>query len=237
MALLLLAAGCGDDGDGDTTEVTFTEDGSRIDVAVGGEFVIVLESNPTTGFAWALAAELDAAVLELVDDVYVAPESDLVGAPGRQELTFRAVGDGSTFVQLWYVRPFDDPPEPADRAQYEVIVGTGVPSGADGPSEGDEPQSTIPDDEDAISVAELLAGEPEGDVIVRGSLFDDGSGLMLCDALAESFPPQCPGDRVEIVEVVVIDADFTQEGGVRWTDRPVVLLGRLVDGRLEVVSQ
>jgi hypothetical protein len=35
------------------------------------------------------------------------------------------VGDGSAVIELWYVRSFDDPPEPADRAEFEVIVGTG----------------------------------------------------------------------------------------------------------------
>lgn len=233
FVVALLLSGCGDDSSNDAADdddATFTEPESRFEVAVGDEFAIVLESNASTAYAWELEAALSTRVVELVRDVYVAPDSDLVGAAGRQELTFRAVGDGSTIIQLWYVRAFDDPPEPDERAQFEVIVGSGVPVDADGPSPGDEPRSTVPDDENAISVMQLLADEPAGDVVVRGLLFDDGSGLVLCEALAESFPPQCPGDRVEIDGEPT--ADFTQEGGVRWTDRPVVLSGRLVDGRL-----
>ena len=202
----VMIAGCGAD------EPTLTEPGTRFDVGPGDTFVVVLESNVTTGFGWELEAEPPEDVLRLVDDVYVGPDTDLVGAAGRQELTFEAVGDGSTFIQLWYVRPFDDPPVPADRAQFEVIVGTGA------------------DDEDAISVSELLATMPTGPVAVTGLLFDDGSGLRLCGALAESFPPQCPGEAVFIANPEALEADFTEEAGVRWTERPVVLIGELADG-------
>jgi hypothetical protein len=37
-------------------------------------------------------------------------------------MVFEATGEGSTVIQLWYIRSFDDPPEPADRAQFEVVV-------------------------------------------------------------------------------------------------------------------
>lgn len=239
LALVASLAACGDDTESGVTPPdgsVFTDDGTRFTVAPGDEFTIVLESNASTGYAWDLAADLDPAVVEAVGTRYVEPDTDLVGAPGREELTFLAVGDGSTFIQLWYVRSFDDPPEPAERAQFEVIVGTGVPAGADGPSDGDEPASTIPDDEDAIELSTLLATMPAGEVVVRGSLFDDGTGLVLCGALAESFPPQCPGESIEIANPDGVDADYTVDGGVRWTDRPVVLLGRLVDERLEVLG-
>ena len=228
LALLLAACGGGD--------VTFTDTGERFDVDPGDEFTVVLESNITTGFSWALESELDESVVRLVEDVYVEADTDLVGAAGRQELTFEAVGDGSTFIQLWYVRLFDDPPEPADRAQFEVIVGTGNSGEPIDPGEIDEPDSSIPDDEDAISVIQLVASAPEGAVVVRGLLFDDGSGLRLCDALAESFPPQCPGDFVVIANPGDVAADFSVEQGVRWTDRPVVVFGRMADSELTVID-
>jgi predicted secreted protein len=226
--LLLTACGGG--------EVTFTDPGERFDVDTGDRFTVVVESNITTGFSWALEAELDERVVRLVRDVYVEPDTDLVGAAGRQELTFEAVGDGSTFIQLWYVRSFDDPAEPADRAQFEVIVGTGVGGEPIDPADIDDPGWSIPDDEDAISVFELLASVPVDPLPVRGLLFDDGSGLRLCDALAESFPPQCPGGFIMIENPGDVSADFTEAQGVRWTDAPVVLFGRLADGGLLVLE-
>ena len=118
MVFVLAASGCG------TSEESslFTDRDERFKVDVGDDFQVVLESNPTTGYGWQLEVALDGGVLDLVGDRYEAPTTDLAGAAGYQVFDFRAVGDGSTFIQLWYIRPFDDPPDPADRAQFEVIV-------------------------------------------------------------------------------------------------------------------
>ena len=56
------------------------------------------------GFAWTLAREPDPSVLELVDSTYVGPETELVGAGGEEVWTFRAVGEGSTELELSYER-------------------------------------------------------------------------------------------------------------------------------------
>ena len=222
MIVVGLAA-CGSD------EPVFTARQTTFDVDPGDAFSIVLESNASTGYSWALETPLDERVVRLVGSTYLDSGSGRVGAPGGEELTFQAVDDGSTFIQLWYVRSFDDPPEPADRAQFEVTVGSGDPGDPVDPSDTDEPASTVPDDEDAISVSDLLADAPQAPTAVTGLLFDDGSGLRLCESLAESFPPQCPGPDVSITNPDAVVADFTVEGGVRWTDRPVVLYGRYAE--------
>ncbi|MCP5025495.1 MAG: hypothetical protein GY929_04345 [Actinomycetia bacterium] len=46
--------------------------------------------------------------------------------------------------------PFDDPPDPDQRAQFEVTVGSGVSDDTTS-SEGGDPQSTIPDDENEVT--------------------------------------------------------------------------------------
>lgn len=117
--VMMMVTGCGSE------EVPLTEPGTVFEVDPDDDFVVVLESNATTGYAWELETDLPADVVRLVRDVYVEPDTDLVGAAGRQEFTFEGVGDGAAVIELWYVRSFDDPPEPADRAQFEVIVGTG----------------------------------------------------------------------------------------------------------------
>lgn len=89
---------------------------------------------------------------------------------------------------------------------------------------------------EAVTVTELVqsaGGEPRS-VRVSGSLFDDGAGLVVCEALAESFPPQCPGLSLPIANPDDVVADFTVAGGVRWTDRPVALDGVVTNGLLEV---
>ena len=99
LALLLATAGCGDT---EGAAIEFTDRDTRFDVAVGEQFEVVLESNPTTGFGWELSADLPVDVLALTDQRHVAPDTDLVGAGGYEVLTFDAIGDGSTFIQLWY---------------------------------------------------------------------------------------------------------------------------------------
>ncbi len=95
------------------------------------------------------------------------------------------------------------------------------------------------DDDDAepagrMTVTELVADAPSGQVEVETVLFDDGSGLMMCEALMESFPPQCGGERMMITNPDDVVAEFTEDQGIRWTDSPVVLSGRVTDGGFTV---
>ena len=104
IAPLLLAAmlfaGCGG-GDSDGTNggaKTYTDSAETIEVKVGDEFVIALDSNATTGYAWQMAEGLDEDVVELVGSEYIMDEGseEMVGAGGVEEWTFRATGKGST---------------------------------------------------------------------------------------------------------------------------------------------
>lgn len=224
LALVVSGAACGDS---DQPSLT-TDPGGAISVDAGDEFMIRLESNASTGYSWQLAEDLPEGYVELVSENYLQPDTDTVGAPGHQEFTFRAIKDGSTYIQLWYIREFDDPPEPADRAQYELIIGSGRP--ADIRSDGtDAPSNTTLHDPSALTLIELLDTAPTEEVAVITLLFDDGSGLRMCEVFAESFPPQCMGRTVTITNPEGVDADYTQQGDVRWTDRPTQLTGTLTD--------
>lgn len=86
-----------------------------------------------------------------------------------------------------------------------------------------------------LSVSDALASDATGVVAVQGFLFDDGSGPVLCDALAESFPPQCGADSLAVSgHEQSIDAPLINEQGVTWTDQVVVVFGEIVDGTLVV---
>ena len=71
----------------------------------------------------------------------------------------------------------------------------------------------------AVEIRTALAsgGEP---VRVAGALFVDGSGtVLLCSALAESFPPQCGGERLRVVGLDPATVEGLQEAGaVRWAE-------------------
>lgn len=87
-----------------------------------------------------------------------------------------------------------------------------------------------------ISVKDALAA-PEGDRLrVRGSLLVDPTGARLCDALAESFPPQCVGGAVlGNFDEAVIPPDTQRSGDVRWVDQIELIVVREGSG-LRVVE-
>ena len=76
-----------------------------------------------------------------------------------------------------------------------------------------------------IEVAELLDGSSPTDASVIGFVVIDDGGARLCEALAESFPPQCGGSAVVIANPDVLTVALEQEQSVRWTNERVRLDG------------
>lgn len=91
-------------------------------VRVNQEFKITVDSNPTTGYQWDLAAKPDESVVRFVSKAFVAPESGLVGAGGKEVWTFRAVGRGQTEIRMKYFRSWEKGKAPVRRALYSVTV-------------------------------------------------------------------------------------------------------------------
>jgi predicted secreted protein len=120
--MTVFAAGCGDDDNGgdDGGGEVFTS--SPIDVSVDDTFTIELEANPSTGYSWELAEPLDEAIVVSLGSDHEAGDSDAVGAPGTQELSFRAVGAGTTTIALQYVRPWETDVVPAETQDFTVNV-------------------------------------------------------------------------------------------------------------------
>ena len=85
----------------------------------------------------------------------------------------------------------------------------------------------------ALLSALALAGCGGGDGERTGYLVESGGEVRLCDALAESYPPQCAGESLR-VEGELPQAEWSEAQGVRWTDRQVVLRGEIEDDVLRV---
>ena len=78
-----------------------------------------------------------------------------------------------------------------------------------------------------MSVADALAHQAADDLVfVTGALFVDADGTVrLCDAIAESFPPQCGGERIEVQGLDLASiANLQDENGVQWAEG-VILFG------------
>lgn len=87
---------------------TENDDGAKVTVTVGQELVVVLPSNPTTGFMWSVTtapAELGTPKSEILP-----PSSGADGAPTRQRFTWvprAALPSGEHPLVLEYKRSFE----------------------------------------------------------------------------------------------------------------------------------
>ena len=93
-----------------TVKVSETDAGAEFTLKIGDELQVTLAGNPTTGYIWT-TAEIDEAVLEQVGDPEFDPDTDLLGSPGVVTITYKAVGAGSTTLELEYGRVADTNPE------------------------------------------------------------------------------------------------------------------------------
>lgn len=74
----------------------------------GQELVLMLPSNPTTGFRWEMRNAASNLLRSLGPEVYANPEnSDLVGGAGQSTWRFRVIASGEAHLQLVYRRPWE----------------------------------------------------------------------------------------------------------------------------------
>jgi hypothetical protein len=114
-----------------------------------------------------------------------------------------------------------------------VTAGCGTDDGdpspsTDPPSGGSgaigEPVLVIVDGEPTgpgMSVTDALDHRATDDLVtVSGALFANADGtVVLCSAIAESFPPQCGGDRIRVDGLDLDDVPGLQvEGDVAWAE-------------------
>lgn len=71
-------------------------------------FVIKLKSNKTTGYSWSLQ-KYDKKLIKLISHQYVAPATNIMGAPGYETFKFKALPNPAltkTVIQLIYAQPW-----------------------------------------------------------------------------------------------------------------------------------
>jgi inhibitor of cysteine peptidase len=93
-----------------------------IETAVGKNFTITLDSNPTTGYNWQIVRQMDTGLVELVDSQYIAPKTDLVGSPGHEEWHFKAIREGKAIISFEYKRPWEKDESPVQTESFIVII-------------------------------------------------------------------------------------------------------------------
>ncbi|MCX5707306.1 MAG: protease inhibitor I42 family protein [Candidatus Omnitrophica bacterium] len=100
-----------------------TKDSSnKIQVEVGKQFAITLESNMTTGYQWQFARALDNTLITLVSLEYKRAKPKLVGSGGKEIWTFKALKEGKATISFQYVRPWEKGKPAAKSKDYTVLI-------------------------------------------------------------------------------------------------------------------
>lgn len=108
-------------------------------------------------------------------------------------------------------------------------IGGGPPLAPGGGGSSELPVLTITDaivDGPAVDVGQSLGISSDLPIRVTGALFvaPDGT-VLLCSAIAESFPPQCAGDRIEIAGLDLAAVELETANDVSWSES-VELIGQ-----------
>ena len=96
--------------------------GDDISVKQGDEFVIALAANPSTGYEWTAADNPDVMFVSSHQLQNGGQGGSRPGAPGTQELAFRAEHAGQSTLVLEYSRSFEPGVPPAKTAKFPVTV-------------------------------------------------------------------------------------------------------------------
>lgn len=118
--ILIVLVGCGG-GTPSSRTLTAADNGATVQMAVGEELVVQLESNPSTGYGWQVTGG-DAAVLAQQGDAVYTAGGTAPGSPGTEAFRFRGVAAGSTTLALGYSRPFEPDNPPAATFAVQVTV-------------------------------------------------------------------------------------------------------------------
>jgi hypothetical protein len=85
-----------------------------------------------------------------------------------------------------------------------------------------------------ISIDEAIAFDSDEPLLVNGNIRAEAGEIRFCDAVAESYPPQCVGPELIVVGLKLAEVDGLQRvGDVAWTER-TQLLGVVADGKITV---
>lgn len=117
--LVMLAAGCSSGPDGGIK--SYSDPSETINTASNSEFIIALESNPTTGYTWEV--EYDETHLELLSQEYKAEEHEegMVGVGGTDHFRFKALQGGNSEIVFVYAQHWDGG-ETAEQLTFPVAI-------------------------------------------------------------------------------------------------------------------
>jgi len=108
----------------DEVQLTEADDGASVQLALDGQLIVALASNPTTGFSWSVSDASDPQLVLQGEPKFVPAGSTtpVVGAGGTEVFTFKAVDAGTAKLTLEYRRSFETGVAPEDTFTVTVEI-------------------------------------------------------------------------------------------------------------------
>lgn len=111
---------------GEPMLITMEKNDSAITIKTGDQFILQLDGNITTGYAWEVE-EIDAELLRQVGEMEYREKNnetdqEITGAPGEFFFTFEALQSGKTSLRLIYHRSFEEGVEPLETFTITVNI-------------------------------------------------------------------------------------------------------------------
>lgn len=103
-----------------STMPALTDPAQPISVNAGETIMIVVESNPSTGYHWEVVGDMNG--VEFISREYTASEPVLTGSGGVDVWMFNALSAGETQITLGSYPPGVDGGEPERSVTFNVIV-------------------------------------------------------------------------------------------------------------------
>jgi inhibitor of cysteine peptidase len=119
-ATMILLASCGVLAPA-SVQVREHDAGRMVDLRRGDRLDILLEGNPTTGYAWE-QLDGDSAVIAPAGEPTFTPESSALGSAGTVTMPYIALAAGRTSLQFAYRRQFETGVAPLKTFAIEVVV-------------------------------------------------------------------------------------------------------------------
>lgn len=125
-ALILIVAfflsGCAVDRSMESKKIIEKDNGKLVDLTAGNTLIIELPGNPTTGYMWETVSVNTSVLKQVESATKFKSDTNLIGAPGKVTLRFKAAGPGKTTLKLVYRRSWEKKVEPLKTYQVDVVV-------------------------------------------------------------------------------------------------------------------
>jgi inhibitor of cysteine peptidase len=102
--------------------VDSSNSGGEVELSIGQSLVVTLDSNASTGYSWTQPQISDDSVLSATGNQTIAPQTTLVGAPGKEGWTFKALKKGTSTISMEYKRPWETGTPAAETFNLTVVV-------------------------------------------------------------------------------------------------------------------